>query len=55
MAGPPPGVVGEHVGQFLRAAERGAVTSGDLVGSDAKALGDDPAHEVRREEAILAA
>src|SRR6266536_6508198 len=48
-------VADEHVRQFRRAAERYAVASGDLVGSDGETLGDDPAHEVRWEEAILGA
>jgi hypothetical protein len=48
-------VADEHVREFLRAAEGHAVAGGDLVGSDAKTLGDDPAHELRREEAILGA
>jgi len=46
-------VPGEHVCQFLRMAERRAVTGGDLVWSDAKTFGDHPAHELRREKTIL--
>src|SRR6266542_2417132 len=45
----------QHIRELPRAAERDAVASGDLIGSDPQALGDDSAHEVGREEPILSA
>src|SRR6266566_10142859 len=48
-------VTGEQVRQFLRAAQRDAVASDDLIRDDAKPLGDHPAHEPSREEAVLGA
>ena len=48
-------VAHQHVRQLFRAAECDAVAARDLVGNDAQAVGYQPAKEVGREEAVLAA
>src|SRR5688572_12429921 len=45
----------EQVREFVRAAERDAVAGRDLVGRDRESVGDNVAHEVRWEEAVLGA
>src|SRR5262249_51848288 len=52
----PFGLVGlQSIGQFLGAAEGDAVAAIDLIRGDAEALFDDPSHELRGEEAVVAA
>ena len=46
-------IQGEHGGQCHRLAERGTMTRSDLVGNDAQPIGNDLAHELGREEAVL--
>src|SRR5215471_18132380 len=48
-------VADEKVAQFLRVAERGAVTAGDLVGDGAQALLCQPPHEGGGEEVVVLA
>jgi hypothetical protein len=45
---------GPSIREFLRTGERGHVTAVHLDWRDAEALADDAAHELGREEAIVA-